>query len=79
MLLVVLSNILGSTDEDPLHGCLELTNHWVSSRAIKPFPKLAMCYAFLAKIPPQVLMGVVSEGELLVLSLFPILCDLFDG
>lgn len=77
MLLVVLSNTLHS--DDPIHGCLELMTHWFSHTAVKPFPKLAMCYALLAKIPPAVLMGVVIRGGSLMLALFPVICDLFDG
>ena len=79
MLLVVVSNILCSTTTDPLHENREFVNRWISHITLKPFPKLALCYALLAKLSTEVLRGVVIGGEPLLLALFPIVCDLFDG
>jgi hypothetical protein len=74
MLLVVVSNILCSVDP---HS--DLVNHWLSHRSIKPFPKLALCYALLAKLPAKVLRGVFVNRESLLITLFPVICGLFDG
>lgn len=79
MLMVVVSNILCSIATDPLHENLEFVNYWISQITLKPFPKLAMCYAFLAKLSTEVLRGVVVEGESLLIALFPIVCGLLDG
>ena len=80
MLLVVISNVLNSTLPSTVEdGHKELLTNWLSHSDLKPFSKLALCYAFLAKIPASVLVGVVLRGEPLLLVLFPVICDLFDG
>ena len=78
-MLVVLSNAIQSAAAEPLLARLELVQRWLSHSTIKPFPKLALCHAFLAKLPLPVLVGVVLEGEPLLSALFPVVCNLFDG
>lgn len=80
MLLVVISNVLNSALTSAAEDDrTELVTTWFSHSDLKPFSKLALCYAFLAKIPVSVLVGVVLGGEPLLLVLFPVICDLFDG
>lgn len=80
MLSVVLSNILVSGSGEPLVAYTELVSSWFCRQPdLKPFSKLALCHAFLAKLPAPVLVGVALEGQALLLALFPVVCRLFDG
>lgn len=80
MLLVVVSNALNSSlTSTAADGRNELVTTWLTHSDLKPFSKLALCCAFLAKIPASVLVGVVLGGEPLLLVLFPVICGLFDG
>lgn len=77
MLMVVVSNILNSASEASYAECI---SSWLVKEGLMPFPKLAICHALLAKIPPSLLLAVSLGGEeLLILALFPMLCQLFDG
>ncbi len=79
MLMVVVSNILRSTDKEDFHGYGECINCWLSLDGLGAFPKLAMCHALLAKTPTSAMLAVSLGGEMLILALFPMVCQLFNG
>ena len=77
MLMVVASNILNSASKE---SYAEYINGWLTRERWMPFPKLAVCHALLAKIPSSLLLAVsLGREEPLILDLFPMLCQLFDG
>ena len=79
MLSVVVSNIiLSSEDSNDLHNHEELVEYWFAHDQLKPFAKLALCHAFMAKLSTKIMVDVKLGDELLVFALFPIVCNLFN-
>lgn len=80
MLMVVASNILNSSSSgEDLHSYAECIEKWLCLDGLEAFPKLAVCHALLAKTPVVVLLAVSVQGQKLVLALFPLVCQLFNG
>lgn len=84
MLSVVLRNILHCVYQDrrSQESCRkheEVVKHWLSLPGLCPFSKLALCHAFLAKIPTLFMLCMDLNGEQLIMMLFPVVCQLFNG
>ena len=78
MLLVVIGKISMSFPSFLLDEFSSSVVHWLALVEQKPFSTLCLYYAFLAKLPPQVLTDVKLDGESFLLAMFSCLCDLFD-
>ena len=49
------------------------------SEPIPLFSRLALCHAMIAKLSNELVVSIKVGDERLLLWMFPILCDLFDG
>lgn len=56
-----------------------MIKRWFSLPNLSHFSKLSLCYALLAKIPSAVMAVSELDGGPLILALFPIVCQLFEG
>lgn len=78
MLLVVVERVFMTSPSFQLDCLSSSVCRWLSLVEQKPFSKLCLHHAFLAKFPSEVLIEMKFKGEPFLLAVFSSLCDLFE-